>query len=116
MTNWKNIRLELAQSPDFPTGSVGRAYLIRLPLDDNDLVDEGMLLKSPRLATVRRHWSVDPDEAGVVQKVDGAWAMSCSGRPARKLMFDGRPIRMGQIVSVVEPGGAVLTLRIAGIR
>ncbi len=116
MNRWKDIRLELAQSPDFPTGSVSRAYLIRVPLDDKDLVDEGALLKSPSLATVRRHWSTDPDEIGVIHKADGAWAMSRNGTPARTFRFDGRPIRLGQKVSVVEPNGAVLTLRIASIR
>jgi hypothetical protein len=116
MNNWKNIRLELAQSPEFPTGSVSRVYLIRVPLDDNDLVDEASLLKSPNLATARRHWSTDPDEAGLVQKVDGALAMSCNGTYARVLRLDGRPIRLGQQISVVEPDGAVLGFRIASIR
>lgn len=116
MVNWKNIRLELAQSPEFPTGSVSRAYLLRLPLDDNDFLDEGALLNSPLLATVRRHWSADPDETGLVQKVDGAWALSCNGASARMLRLDGRPIRLGQQVSIVEPDGAVLALRIASIR
>jgi len=116
MQNWKKIRLELAQSPDFPTGSVGRAYLMRLPLDDDDLLDEASLLNSPRLATVRRHWSADRDEKGVVQKIDGAWAMRCNGTSARKFSLDGRPIRLGQKVSVVEADGAVLTFRVASIR
>lgn len=116
MINWKNIRLELEQSPEFPKGSVSRAFLLRLPLDDNDLVDEEALLNRPRLAIVRRHWSNDPDEAGFVQKVDGALAMSLSGTSARMLRLDGRPIRLGQRVSVVEPDGAVLGFRIASIR
>ncbi|WP_309660926.1 hypothetical protein [Sphingomonas sp.] len=116
MNNWKNIRLELAQSPEFPTGSVSRAYLLRLPLDDNDLVDEGALLNSPRLATVRRHWANDPDEAGLVQKVNGALAMSSNGASARMLRLDDQPIRLGQQVSVVESDGAVLAFRIASIR
>lgn len=116
MNNWKNIRLELAQSPEFPSGSVSRTYLLRLPLDDNDLVDEGALIKSPYMATVRRHWSTDPDEAGLVQKVNGALAISCNGTPARLLSLDGLPIRLGQRVSVVEPDGAVLAFRVASIR
>ena len=116
MNSWRKIRLELAQSSEFPKGSVGRAYLVRLPLDDNDLVDEAELLKRPHLATVRRHWATDADEAGLVQKVDGVLAMQCNGTSARMLRFDGRPIRLGQQVSVVEPDGAVLGFRIAGIR
>ena len=116
MNNWKRIRLELAQSPEFPTGSVSRAYLIQLPLDDDDLLDEGELSKTPHLATVRRHWATDPDEAGLVQKIENAWAMTCNGTPARMLRLDGRPIRLGQQVSVVEADGAALEFRITGIR
>jgi len=116
MHNWKKIRLELAHGPEFPMGSVSRAYLVQLPLDDNDLVDEGELLKNPHLAIVRRHWAADPDEAGLVQRVDDVWAMRCNGTSARMLKLDGRPIRLGQQVSVVEPDGAILAFRIAGIR
>ena len=116
MDNWKNIRLELSKSPRFPVGSVSRAYLLRLPLDDNDFVDEAALLNSPCLATVRRHWSSDPDEAGLIKKVDGALAMSCDGTSARMLRLDGRPMRLGHQVSVAEPDGAVLAFRIASVR
>jgi hypothetical protein len=42
--------------------------------------------------------------------------MSCNGTYARVLRLDGRPIRLGQQISVVEPDGAVLGFRIASIR
>jgi hypothetical protein len=116
MNYWKNIRLELARTKEFPRGSVSRTYLLRLPLDDNDLLDEAAILERPRLATVRRHWSNDPDQAGLIQLVDGGLAMACNGTPPRMLRLEGRPIRLGQRVSVVEPDGAVLTFRIASIR
>jgi hypothetical protein len=116
MNNWKNIRLELARTPGFPAGSVSRAFLLRLPLDDHDQVDERELLKSPHLATARRHWSTEPDEVGLVHKLDGALAMSCNGASPRMLRIDGRPIRLGQQVSVLEPDGTVLAFKIASIR
>ena len=73
-------------------------------------------MKNPRLATVRRHWAADADEAGFIQKVDGGLAMNCNGTAARMLKLEDRPIRVGQRVSVVEPDGAVFELRIASIR
>jgi hypothetical protein len=116
MTNWKNIRLELGHTNEFPGGSVGRAYLIRLPLDDDDLVDEKALQTSPHRATVRRYWSTEPDESGVVARTDGGWAMHCKGSPVRMLELDGRPIRLGQQIAIRGPGGVQLPFRIAGIR
>jgi hypothetical protein len=116
MSNWKNIRLELARTKGFPAGSVGRGYLIRLPLDDNDFVDEEALQRSPHRATVRRYWSTEPDESGLLVRMDGGWAMHCDGRPVRMLELDDRPVRLGQQIAVEEPGGVLLPFRIAGVR
>jgi hypothetical protein len=116
MSNWKNIRLELGHTNEFPAGSVSRAYLVRLPLDDNDLVDEKALQRSPQRATARRFWSTEPDECGLVVRIESGWAMHCNGSPVRMLDLDGRPIRLGQHIAVEEPGGALLPFRIAGIR
>src|SRR5205807_1664582 len=69
MDNWKNVRLELAPNEEFPVGSVSRAYLIRLPLDDSDLVDLSALEEYPHRAIVRRFWSNEPDETGLVGQV-----------------------------------------------
>ena len=50
--NWKTIRLELAATREFPTGSAGRAFLLRLPLRDDGSIDEA------EVAPVR----LDPDQ------------------------------------------------------
>src|SRR5690349_8889466 len=59
---WRSIRLELASTGEFPGGSVSRTFLVNLPLDDHDAVDRAALARNPRRATVRRHWSTEPDE------------------------------------------------------
>jgi hypothetical protein len=115
MSNWKNIRLELGRTNEFPAGSVSRAYLVLLPLDDNDLIDEQALQKSPHRAMVRRYWSTEPDASGLVVRMDSGWAMQCNGSPVRMLELDGRPIRLGQQIAIEELGGT-LPFRIAGIR
>ena len=113
--NWKSIRLELGSTTEFPAGSVSRVYLIRLPLDDHDAVDEEELSRTPRRATVRRHWSTEPDESGFVVRSDEHWSLTCEGKE-RRLHLHRRPIRLGSHVSVVEPNGAVLPFRIACVR
>lgn len=116
VNNWKCIRLELARTADFPTGSVSRAYLIRLPLSEDDTVNTAAVLKAPNQATARRHWSCEPDEIGLIAPVRGGWAMRCSGRPDRLFDLDHSPIREGQEVTVVEPDGSALPFRIAAVR
>lgn len=116
MDNWKNIRLELGRTEHFPTGSVSRVYLIRLPLDDSDLVDETALARSPSRATARRHWATEPDQRGIIVQSGSDWALRCDGKPDRILQFNGTPVRLGQQVSLKEPDGTVLPFRIAGVR
>lgn len=116
MNNWKTIRLELDRTGEFPAGSVSRGYLIRLPLDDSDEVDEAAFVQKPHRATVRRYWSTDPDEAGQILRTGDDWAMLCNGKPARILELDAQPLRLGQQVSVTEPDGATLPFRVASIR
>ena len=113
--NWKSIRLELASTSAFPAGSVSRAYLIRLPLDDEDSVDAAAFVRAPTRATVRRHWSNDPDESGVIVRADGNWLIRCKGAE-RMLQLDSQPVRLGAHVTVVEPNGDVLPFKIASVR
>lgn len=116
MDNWKNIRLELARTEGFPTGSVSRGYLIRLPLNESGRVDRAAFDRTPYLATVRRYWSSEPDEAGQVFGADGGWAMRCGDKPDRVLQLDGQPLKLGDSVSVVDPDGTSLPFWIASIR
>lgn len=113
--NWKSIRLELGSTSDFPAGSVSRAYLLRLPLDDDDSVDEHAFSITPRKATVRRHWSTEPDERGFVVRSGGRWSIACDGK-LRLLDLDSHPVRLGAPVSVIEPTGEKLPFRIASVR
>lgn len=114
--HWSTIRLELASTGEFPTGSVSRAFLVQVPLDDFDVVDTVALAGNPSRATVRRHWSTEPDECGRLIPAGSNLAVRCPGKPDRVLQFDGTPMRLGQQVSVIDPDGKVLPLRVSSIR
>ena len=114
--NWRFVRLELGSTREFPAGSVSRAFLVNLPLDDDDVVDGAALAGMPSKATARRYWSTEPDERGQIVPSGSYLAMRCRGRPDRILRLDGRPMRLGQQVCVVEPDGTVLPLRVASVR
>lgn len=113
--NWKSIRLELGCTSEFPAGSVSRAYLLRLPLDDHDRIDADAFELNPRKAVVRRHWSTDPDERGHVARNGADWVLRCNGKD-RTLRVESRCMRLGEKVQLVDAEGDVLPLRIASIR
>lgn len=116
MNLWKKIRLELGRTSRFPSGSVSRGYLVQLPLDDEDRIDQAALSLKPHRATVRRYWSTDPDESGFIVPVEDGWKMRCNGSPDRALLLGCQPIRLGEQISVLEADGAILPFRVAGIR
>lgn len=113
---WKLIRLELASTGEFPAGSVSRAFLVNLPLDDFDVVDATVLGCAPSRAIARRHWSTEPDENGSIVPAGPDWVIRCDGKADRVLRLDGTPMRLGQQVSIVEADGTVLPLKVSSVR
>jgi len=73
---WTNVRLELCPTPDHPGGSVSRAYLLRLPLDDHGVVDIEAYDAMPVYASVRRYWPQEPDRAGRAIRTSRGWLFS----------------------------------------
>ncbi len=116
--NWKSIRLELARTSEFPQGSPGRAYLLRLPLAEDGLIDEAALRKTPAMATVHRVWPNEPDMAGYVIRTARGWAFSYRvGEEEDEAVFhlETHRIRLGEYLTLTEPDGRQLPFRIASV-
>ena len=126
---WKVIRLELASSWEFPRGSVGRSYLIRLPLTETGAIDNAALETEPRHATVRRHWSNEADMLGYLVRTPTGYAIryETSGTrhdiPAtngsayqRLFQFGADAIELGEQIFLTEPDGSRLRYRVAGMQ
>jgi len=116
MNAWKSVRLELDRTPDFPTGSVSRAFLVRVPLDGDGQIDEAAFWTTPERATIRRHWSNEPDESGRLERLDGGWVMRSGGNANRSLKLIGSTLRPGEPILLVDSAGDTLPFRIASIR
>ena len=116
--NWKTIRLELGSTADHPSGSAGRAYLIRLPLDSAGAIDESALVKQPAQATVRRFWPSEADRTGQVERAERGWLLRCNGGANRETLsiLEPDPLVLGQQVMITEPDGTRLPFRVASIR
>ena len=115
MPMWTLVRLELARTPEFPAGSASRAYLLRVPLDRNGLIDKASFAKAPAMATVRRFWPNEPDETGYFVRNGNGWAFSYAiGEEDDERLFhlESHPLRMGDYVTVTEPDGQLLPFRV----
>lgn len=127
---WKVIRLELASSWEFPRGSAGRAYLIRLPLAEDGAICSEALETQPSRATVRRYWPNQPDMLGNLVRTPMGYAIRYemngtrrNGRHERNghvdeklFQFGADAIKVGEQIFVTEPDGRKLRFRVAGVQ
>lgn len=118
LMSWKIIRLELASSGEFPRGSVGRSYLIRVPLTNGGAIDDAQLGSEPDLATVRRYWASEPDTTGYFMRDPSGYAIKAdtSGSNFTRLVqFLDDAIRLGGRVMMTEPDGSEMSFRVAAV-
>lgn len=127
---WKVIRLELASSWEFPRGSAGRSYLIRLPLTDDGTIDTATLEAQPVRATVRRYWANEPDMLGYLVHTPMGFGIRYemngtkpngnaeADRHAdlKPFQFGADAIKVGEQIFLTEPDGRQLQFRVAGLQ
>ena len=112
---WKIIRLELARTPEYPEGSPSRAYILRLPLSKDGLIDEAMVGSHPELASVLRSLPEEPDQKGYIVRKASGWAFSYAlGDDDDEAVYhlETHPIRMGDYITLAEPDGQRLPFRV----
>lgn len=124
---WKVIRLELASNWEFPRGSAGRSYLIRLPLTEGGAIDVASLQSQPARATVRRYWPNQADMLGYVVHTPTGYAIRYELNGARRgaideanghedpssFQFGADAIKVGEQILLTEPDGHQARYRIA---
>lgn len=118
LSDWKIIRLELARTAEFPEGSPSRAFILRLPLFENGLIDEAAIDANAAMATVKRLWPNEPDQQGYVVRSGAVWAFSYAiGEDDDEDLFhlESHPLRQGEYITLAEPCGNVLPFRVARI-
>ena len=116
--NWKVIRLELASSWEFPRGSVGRSYLIRLPLTDEGAIDMETLESQPAHATVRRYWPNQADMLGHLVRTPMGYAIryeangrtGSDGAEPALFQFGADAIKVGEQIFLEQPVRQTSTL------
>ena len=116
---WKMVRLELASNGEFPRGSAGRVYLLRLPLSDNGRIDDGVLKAEPERAVVRRYWSNEADMIGhMIPTESGHLAIRYESHDAvdgRLFQFGAEVIHVGEEVMLTDVDGRERHFRVASL-
>lgn len=130
LMKWKVIRLELASNWEFPRGSAGRSYLIRLPVTEDGVIDAVTLESQPARATVRRYWANEADMLGYLVHTPLGYAIRYEANDNSKLngssdsnghadqplfQFGAESIKMGEQIFLTEPDGRQLRFRIASL-
>jgi hypothetical protein len=115
MPNWNLVRLELARTAEFPEGSASRAYILRVPLDADGLIDRAALADRPAMATVRRFWPNEPDQTGYLIRNGKGWMFSYAiGDDDDEKVFhlEDHPLRIGDYVTLTDPDGDSYPFRV----
>jgi len=118
-SQWSLIRLELGRTPEFPEGSASRAYIMRLPLTADALIDATALAQNPGMATVRRFWPNQPDERGYIVRKGKGWAFSYAlGDDDDEDLYhlESHPLGPGEYVTVIERDGKRYPFRVASVQ
>lgn len=112
---WKIIRLELARTPEYPEGSSAHAYVLRLPIDDNGMLEKHILLDPEQEPVVRRFWPGEADREGVVIPKGRGWVFSYApGETDDEALFhlENHPIAVGQYLTITEANGEKLPFKV----
>jgi len=117
LSQWHVIKLELAPIEEFPNGSPGRAFLLRLPLGRDGTIDGARLADAPRSAFVRRFWPNEPDRSGMIFPCTSGWTLAFAGEETGQycVLEDG-PATPGNVLTVRNAAGVRLPFRVLSVK
>jgi hypothetical protein len=121
----KRIRLNLARSREFPTGSERHGYEFVAPLDPSSHIDVELWRKHRDHCRVRRFWQGQADEIGrLVHKPGGPeharWVFDYDDTAEEDdeagYRFGAHAFRPGEYVSIRDEDGEMHTFRVVSVQ
>jgi hypothetical protein len=122
--SFKRIRLHLARSKEFPTGSARHGYEFVAPLNAEGHIDAELWRKHRENCGVRRFWGAESEQVGhLLHKPGGAeharWVFdydeSRSDDDEAGYRFGAHAFAPGEYVSITEDDGDVHTFRVVSV-
>jgi hypothetical protein len=120
----KRIRLNLARSKEFPSGSAKHGYEFVAPLDEKGHIDSQLWHKYREHCGVRRFWPGEDDKHGrLVHKPGGAeharWVFDYEADTTDDdeagYRFGVHAFSLGEYVSISDEDGDLHTFRVASV-
>jgi hypothetical protein len=122
---FKRIRLELARSKEFPSGSAHHGYELVAPLDSDGHIDAQLWQQHRDHCRVRRFWGGEPDEIGrLVHKPGGPehgrWVFDYNPATAADdesgFRFGSHAFLVGEYVSIRDNEGELHTFKVVSVQ
>jgi hypothetical protein len=119
----KRIRLNLARSKDFPTGSARHGYEFVAPLDANGHIDPGRWRAYREHCGVRRFWGNEEEIGKLVHKPGGnehtRWVFdydeSAEEDDEAGYRFGSHAFVLGEYVSIRDEDGDMHTFQVVSV-
>ena len=121
----KRIRLNLARSKEFPTGSSSHGYEFVAPLDASGHIDAKLWQQNREHCRVRRFWNGEAEQIGrLVHKPGGKeharWVfdydVSRSDDDEAGYRFGGHAFATGEYVTISGENGEAHTFQVASVQ
>ena len=113
------IRLELARTPEYPSGSPEHGYEFVVPLSDDDHIDAEAWKQLKDRCEVVRFWGNEPEERGMLRHVGHGWRFDYRAGDDEddELFFklERHSLRPGAYVSVTEHDGEQRPFRVVSV-
>ena len=120
---FKRIRLNLARSKEFPTGSARHGYEFVAPLDAKSHIDASLWRTQREHCGVRRFWGTDEEFGKLVHKPGGnehsRWVFdyddSADEDDEAGYRFGSHAFRPGEYVSIRDEDGEMHTFQVVSV-
>jgi hypothetical protein len=120
---FKRIRLTLARSKEFPSGSIYHGYEFVAPLDKDGHIDIELWRQNREHCGVRRFWQGEPDKVGkLVHKAggpQGRWIFdydeTADFDDEAGYRFASHTFRVGEYVSIRDEDEEMHTFQVASV-
>ncbi len=118
--NLRRVRLNLARSHDFPSGSSRHGYEFVAPLDTEGHIDPKAWREVRERCWVRRFWAGEEDDLGhLVHRPGGSWAfhydVDGDEDDEAGYRFGAHTFNPGDYVSIKDDDGDLHTFQVATV-